>query len=99
MVPRGIPAAVAAKLNQEVIKILKVPEVSTAFASTGNDPVMSTPEPFAALIKVDYEKWGKVAREIKLEGWLMPRRPRLNLAEVPQHIIQFIQAPRGDCMT
>lgn len=62
-----VPAAIAARLNQEVIKILQVPEVRTAFASTGTDPVMGTPEAFAALIKVDYEKWGKVAQEIKLE--------------------------------
>ena len=67
MVPRGTPAAIASKLNQEVIKILQVPEVRAAFASTGTDPVNGTPEAFAALIKVDYEKWEKVAREVKLE--------------------------------
>ena len=67
MVPRGTPAAIVARLNQEVTKILQVPEVRTALAGTGTDPAASTPDAFLALTKVDYEKWGKVAREIKLE--------------------------------
>ena len=67
MVPRGTPPAIIGKLNSEVIKILQLPEVKTAFVGTGTDAIAGTPAAFAALIQTDYEKWGRVVREIKLE--------------------------------
>ena len=67
MLPRGTPASIVSRLNSEVTKILQQPEVRTSFLSTGTDAIEGTPEAFAALIKTDYEKWGRVAREIKLE--------------------------------
>lgn len=67
LAPRGTPAAVIKRIHTEVSKAIARPDVKTAFEATGTDVVVTPPEQFAALLKVELEKWGKVVREIKLE--------------------------------
>lgn len=61
--PRGVPAEVPAKLNTEINRILKMPDVRDRFATLGADPVGGTTEQFGAYIKSEVAKFTKVAKE------------------------------------
>jgi len=63
MAPAGTPRALVDVLNAEVQRILALAEVREKFAGLGADPTPSTPERFAAVLKADAEKWGRVIRQ------------------------------------
>ncbi len=63
--PAGTPKDIVIRLNAEINKALKLPDVSQNLASQALDPWSSTPEEFDARLKVDYEKYAKL---IKLTG-------------------------------
>ena len=67
--PAGTPREVVAQVSRDVAAVLKEPEVRTRFAAAGAEPVGSTPEAFAALLKSEGEKWAKLIRSagIKVE--------------------------------
>jgi hypothetical protein len=44
-------------------KALKAPEVEQRFAGSGNDVVATSPAEFGTLMRTEFEKWGKVARQ------------------------------------
>jgi tripartite-type tricarboxylate transporter receptor subunit TctC len=66
--PTGTPADVLAKMNQELDKILKDPEVTNQLAVVGffTDGA-GTPDETRAFIKTQYDLWGKITREIGLK--------------------------------
>lgn len=63
LAPAGTPPAVIGKLNTEINKVLKMKEVVEKIGSEGGDVTGSTPEQFAALIKSDIVKWGRIVRD------------------------------------
>ncbi len=63
LAPPGTPAEVIAKLREGVTKALSTPEARKLVNSAGVDVALSTPEEFAALMKAELERWGKVVRE------------------------------------
>ena len=62
VVPAATPSAIVAKLNSDVVRALKSPEVSGRLQGIGQTPVTSTPEKFAERIRAEYERWGKVVK-------------------------------------
>ena len=67
--PVGTPPAIVAKLNAEVNKVLQMPDVKEKIANGGAQAVGGTSEDFAAFVKADYAKWGKIVKAagIKLD--------------------------------
>jgi len=63
--PAGTPKAIIDRLNAEVNKALKLPDVVQKLEKQALDPWTSTPEEFNARLKVDYDKYGQL---IKLTG-------------------------------
>ncbi len=63
MGPANLPPEIVARLNTEIVKILKQPETAVKLTSMGADIVGSTPEEFASYLKNEVAKWGKVAHE------------------------------------
>ena len=63
LAPAATPKDAIAKLNAEFNKALKTPELSKRLGDEGADTAGGTPEEFAALIKGDIPKWGKVVKE------------------------------------
>lgn len=61
--PSKTPRAIINKLNAEVVKALKLPEVSNRLAGQGAEPVGSTPEEYDAFVKKEIAKWQKVCKE------------------------------------
>jgi tripartite-type tricarboxylate transporter receptor subunit TctC len=62
LVPAGTPRPVIDLLYREIKAIVALPDVRERFEVLGLDPVANTPEEFAAQIKVEIDKWGKVIR-------------------------------------
>ena len=62
LAPAGTPRDIIAKLHAEVVKALAIPELRERYVSTGLDPMGSSPEQFAAEIRDDTARWGRVAR-------------------------------------
>jgi tripartite-type tricarboxylate transporter receptor subunit TctC len=63
LAPTGTPKDVVARLNAEFNKALQNPELRKKLGDEGADPAGGTPEQFAALIKDDIPRWGKVVKE------------------------------------
>lgn len=63
LAPAGTPRDVIARLNAEFNKALQNPELRQKLGNEGADPAGGTPEQFAALIKDDIPRWGKVVKE------------------------------------
>ncbi|HEY9445743.1 MAG TPA: tripartite tricarboxylate transporter substrate binding protein [Burkholderiales bacterium] len=62
LVPAGTPKAVVATISDALQKIMHQKDVQDRVATLGFDVVASTPEQFAAQVKAEIEKWGKVIR-------------------------------------
>lgn len=62
MAPAGTPREIIAKLNGEIVRILSNPEMQKLMLARGAVLHPSTPEQFAAVIRADIEKWGRVVR-------------------------------------
>ena len=62
LAPRGTPRDVVMKLNAEIARIAKLPDVKERAASQGAEMTTETPEYFGNYIKAQVEKWGKVVR-------------------------------------
>jgi len=63
--PAGTPDAVLARLRTAVDKALGAPDVKEKLnAAGGVEPFVTTPEEFVALIRRDYDKYGKIVKSI-----------------------------------
>lgn len=63
LAPAGTPKDVIAKLNAEFNKALQSPELRKKLGDEGADAVGGTAEQFAALIKDEIPRWGKVVKD------------------------------------
>ncbi len=63
MVPLGTPEAIVKRLHGELASILKSPEIVEQWVASGAEPGGNTPEEFAAYIRDEYERWGRIVRE------------------------------------
>ena len=61
--PKGLPRAIVDRINAEANQILKVKEMDTLLATDGVAAAGGTPEQYAATIKSDIERWGKVVKQ------------------------------------
>jgi tripartite-type tricarboxylate transporter receptor subunit TctC len=62
--PAATPRGIVERLNQELRRIITMPEIRDRMISQGGlEPVGGTAESFAALIPAEIEHWGKVVRE------------------------------------
>ena len=64
----GTPAAIVDRLRTEVTAVLARPDVAARLIASGSgEPaIMSLPD-FTTMIRSDYEKYGKVIKEIGLK--------------------------------
>jgi tripartite-type tricarboxylate transporter receptor subunit TctC len=67
LAPAGLPPAILSRLNQELVKVVHSREVSDSLRSEGAEPIGSSPAEFAAHIKSELERMGKVVRQSKMK--------------------------------
>ena len=66
--PANMPAALVTKLNDEINKALAQPEVRTRMDSMGVEIVKGTPQQFAAVLRSDADRYGKIIRELGIKN-------------------------------
>ena len=66
LAPAGTPRAIITKLNAEINAALKLPDVRAKLETAGIEIQGGTPQDYAAVIKSDLAKWGKVVKEARI---------------------------------
>jgi len=67
LVPAGTPQPIVDFLYREIKEIVALPDINERFAVLGLEPVANTPEQFAAQIKIEIAKWGKVINDAHIK--------------------------------
>jgi tripartite-type tricarboxylate transporter receptor subunit TctC len=63
LAPAGTPQGVLATIHRAIADALKQPDVAAFLANDGTEAVGSSPQEFAAYLKVEREKWAKVIKQ------------------------------------
>jgi tripartite-type tricarboxylate transporter receptor subunit TctC len=61
--PPNLPKPIVARLHEELIRIINLPEMRERILADGSEPVGSSPEDFRQFMLADLAKWAKVVRE------------------------------------
>ena len=62
--PAGTPTDIVNKLNDEINRAIKLPDVQKTMGTLGLIPQTGSPEDFAKLLKSENEKFGKLVKDI-----------------------------------
>ena len=68
VVPKGTPRPIVNKLNAEIVRIARLPEAREQFVAQGAEAVGSTPEEFGKHLRIEIDKWAKVAKAAKMRA-------------------------------
>jgi tripartite-type tricarboxylate transporter receptor subunit TctC len=60
--PRGLPDAIAAKLSNDLVKVIGMPDVRQRLAALSIEPVGSSSAEFAAVIRSEIVKWAPIVK-------------------------------------
>ncbi len=66
--PTGTPAAIVNRLHAEMMKFVNTPVYRDALAAQGAEPVSSTPEEFAAVLRNDKANWTRILKDLGIRG-------------------------------
>ncbi len=66
VVPANAPAAIHKRIYEEVVKVLRLPELKELIIAQGAEPVGSTPEELAAFMKSETAKWARVIKKANI---------------------------------
>ena len=66
--PAGTPAAAITRLNMEINEALKLPDVRERFTGAGLEVLGGTPARLADFVKADHQRYGSLARELKIRA-------------------------------
>ena len=68
LAPAGTPREIIARLNTEMVKIMRTPEIADRFAKAGVDVVASSPESFSDFLKSEVARWAKVVQDANIKA-------------------------------
>lgn len=67
LMPAQTPTEIVDKVNAEIMKIVRSPELVEKFKLMGVNPIQAnTPEQFGAFLKTDMARWAKVIQQAKI---------------------------------
>jgi tripartite-type tricarboxylate transporter receptor subunit TctC len=66
--PAGTPAAIVAKLNSEIARIIKLPDIQERFRQLGTDGGGGPPEQLNAFVRSELSKYSKVIRDAGIKA-------------------------------
>ena len=66
LAPAGTPKPVVDTLQQEIARMIALPDVKERLAAIGFKPVANTPDAFAAELKREVARWAKVIADAKI---------------------------------
>ena len=68
LAPAGVPTDIVRRLNTEMVKIIRSPEIADRFARAGVDPVASSPEEFGVFLRGEVARWAKVIQNANIKA-------------------------------
>ncbi len=66
--PAGAAAAIVAKINAHVTRVLNTPDVKARLAPQGIEVVTNSPAEYAMLIREENTRWGKIIRQAGIKA-------------------------------
>jgi tripartite-type tricarboxylate transporter receptor subunit TctC len=66
--PAGIPPLILTRLNDEVVSAVRSPDAKRRLLDEGCEPVGSSPEEYAKVIRTEIAKWRKVVKDAGIRG-------------------------------
>jgi tripartite-type tricarboxylate transporter receptor subunit TctC len=66
-VPAGTPPEIVARLNIDIGKALADPAIQANLVHSAQEPIGGTPEAFAARVREDFEKYGRLVQELNIK--------------------------------
>jgi tripartite-type tricarboxylate transporter receptor subunit TctC len=67
LAPAGVPGRIIERLHGEAMSALRSREMKDRLATDGAEPLGSTPAEFAAFIRRELDKWGRVVETARIE--------------------------------
>lgn len=64
--PAGTPKPLVERMNRDIVKILKQPEIVQKFREQGVEVVASTPEAFAQVLQKEVPKWTQLIKDANI---------------------------------
>ena len=61
--PAGLPAALVERLNQDINRVLKLPDIHERMTNEGTIPTGGTPAQFGALVRSEVDKWRRIIQQ------------------------------------
>ena len=68
LAPAKTPRAIIERLNADIVKVIRTPEVGADILAQGIEPIGNTPEEFGRIIRADVERWGKILKGAKTKA-------------------------------
>jgi tripartite-type tricarboxylate transporter receptor subunit TctC len=65
--PKGTPREIASRIQQEIARLVRLPEFAERFAALGADAVASTPEEFAAFSRAERDKFARLVKAANIQ--------------------------------
>lgn len=66
LVPARTPRPIVSKLHQELVRIVKTPDVTEQIVRVGADVIANTPEESAATIRTDLKKYAEIIKALNI---------------------------------
>ena len=67
VMPAGTPREIVTRINQELAKLMRLPETKERMTAMGGIAIGSSPEEFVAYLKADMARWAQVAQAAKVK--------------------------------
>jgi len=64
--PARMTREVVERLNRELVRAVKAPDVTEKVAALGNFVIGDTPDQFGSFIRTEFEKWGRVVKQANI---------------------------------
>ena len=68
LAPAGTPQAVVTRLNEQILQVVAAPATRDQLLKMGFEVLSNTPQEYAAFLKQEHARWGKVVRDLALKA-------------------------------
>jgi len=66
--PPRLPPALATRMQENVARVLAMPEAQARFLAMGAEPIASTPEAFARFVRAEHDRFGSLIRDADIKA-------------------------------
>jgi tripartite-type tricarboxylate transporter receptor subunit TctC len=65
--PANLPRTIVARLNEELVKVLRMQDINEMYTSTGMEIVASTPDEQIGILRTQSERLGSIIRKLRIK--------------------------------